>query len=375
MPRETVSDILKRVFVGSNFKCLEFEKRAVDADSASEYSEHDERIKGEIFENPRLTSFRDVRTAAITETTPSIISYFMDGSRRVFRFSDVVLENGKYFPVLAGQTGVAVLRRNPDGTLSPMLPYSRWENVLVLPDAIGKDDRLAIETAMRESGRFSFTVTDYVTGKSGGNQSDDYVTSATKKILDKMHDNEIWAVKAMMSDCVLRGDAMLMIDGSLQFRSDVLKRNDFQVNQLVNVVGVSKSFTPSQPVHGMKGGRHLGAVLQEMKFGQRTPVFKAGYGDFEKILGVWYLRIRQPGQMTTPLAGVLKIEVLANGAEEEDGLEADRVNSLSAMILSERNVTPFGADDRWANHLYPVYLTEKYLKSRFLSDVYFKGLL
>ena len=79
--------------------------------------------------------------------------------------------------------------------------------------------------------------------------------------------------------------------------------------------------------------------------------------------------------MTNPLAGVLKIEILAHGDEKENGLDKDRVDSLSAMIMSERNVTPYGSDTRWANHLYPIYLTESFLKSGFLSDIYFKGLL
>jgi hypothetical protein len=93
------------------------------------------------------------------------------------------------------------------------------------------------------------------------------------------------------------------------------------------------------------------------------------------VLGVWYLRIRPRQTLTSPLAGVIKIEVLANGDEKDDGLDGDRVDNLSALILSERNVTPYGSDTRWANHLYPIYLTESYLKSGFLSEVYFKGLL
>jgi hypothetical protein len=66
--------------------------------------------------------------------------------------------------------------------------------------------------------------------------------------------------------------------------------------------------------------------------------------------------------------------VPSNGDEQENGLDRDRVDHLS-LILSERNVTPYGSDNRWANHIYPIYLTELYLKSGFRSDVYFKGLL
>jgi hypothetical protein len=188
-----------------------------------------------------------------------------------------------------------------------------------------------------------------------------------------MRDMELDAVNRMMANRDLRDDAMLVVDGSLQFRRDVLKRNNFPISQLANAIGISKSFTPSQPISGTRGSKHLGTILQELEFGQRTPVFEAGHDEFADKLDVWYLRIRPRNQMSNPLAGVIKIEVLANGDERDDGLDRDCVDNLSALILSERNVTPYGSDNRWANHIYPIYLTELYLKSGFRSEVYFKG--
>lgn len=113
-----------------------------------------------------------------------------------------------------------------------------------------------------------------------------------------------------------------------------------------------------------------------MEFGHRTPVFKAGEDVFTDTLGVWYLRIRNRLAMTSPLEGVIKVEVLArNQRERDNGLDGGRIDTLSSYILSERNVTPYGSDSRWANHLYPIFLTESYLKSGFMSDVTFKRLL
>ncbi len=78
--------------------------------------------------------------------------------------------------------------------------------------------------------------------------------------------------------------------------------------------------------------------------------------------------------MTGPLQGILKIEVFAvDVSERENGLESDRVDNISRFLLSERNVTPYGADDRWSTHLYPIYLTEMYIKSNFMSDTLFQG--
>jgi hypothetical protein len=44
---------------------------------------------------------------------------------------------------------------------------------------------------------------------------------------------------------------------------------------------------------------------------------------------------------------------------------------ISAALLNERNPTCYGADLRFANHLYPVYLTESFIKSRFMSEEMF----
>lgn len=374
MPKKTVSDVMQDVFEASKFKCLPYEKRNLDEDPNSEYREYDDRIPGRMFENPETHKISPVRATGVDETVPTILTYFMDGSRRVFRFSDVILPDGRYYPVLAGQVGVAVLKRADDRSINPMRKYVCYENILVFPDTIRTEDQEILRAELA-NGNLHFHVAAYQTGNIGADRSNDFISTGTKKILDLMHDLELDAVNRMMADRDLRDDAMLVVDGSLQFRQDVLQRNKFPINQLANVIGISKSFTPSQPVIGAPGSKHLGTFLQNLEYGERTPVFKAGHDEFESVLGVWYLRIRRRPMMTNPLAGIIKIEALANGDEIENGIDRDRVDHLSALVLSERNVTPYGSDNRWANHIYPIYLTELYLKSGFRSDVYFKGLL
>jgi hypothetical protein len=376
MPQKTVSDVMQDIFggEGSRFKCLPYEKRNLDENPDSEYREYDSRIRGTMFENPENNLIRTVPTTGVDEQVRTILTYFMDGSRRVFRFSDVILPDGRYYPILAGQVGVAVLKRTDDRSVSPMRTYVRYENILVFPDTIDPADQEALRSELAKRD-LKFAVAAYETGHTGGNQNEDYISIGTKKILDLMHDLELDSVKRMMTDRDLRDDAMLVVDGSLQFRREVLRRNQFPITQLANVIDISKSFTPSQPVTGARGSKHLGTFLQNLEYGQRTPVFKAGHDEFADVLGVWYLRIRPRRMMTTPLAGIVKIEVLANGDERDNGLDRDRVDHLSALILSERNITPYGSDNRWANHIYPIYLAELYLKSGFSSDVYFKGLL
>lgn len=79
--------------------------------------------------------------------------------------------------------------------------------------------------------------------------------------------------------------------------------------------------------------------------------------------------------MTNPLQGIVKVECYAiDDRELQDGLDADRVNTISAYLLRERNVTPYGQDSRWASHIYPVYAAESFIKASFLSDTRFKAL-
>ena len=125
---------------------------------------------------------------------------------------------------------------------------------------------------------------------------------------------------------------------------------------------------------GKKGRRKdVGSITFGLHFGERTSAFKTT--EKEKIIGMWYVRIRPPHMMTNPLQGIVKLECYAIDPEDiESGLDADRINTISGHILRERNVTPFKADLRWASHIYPIYLAEQYIKSSFMSDTRFKAL-
>ena len=67
--------------------------------------------------------------------------------------------------------------------------------------------------------------------------------------------------------------------------------------------------------------------------------------------------------------------LLVDDGTVENGLPSDEVDTISANIVWERLPTCYGSDVRWANHLYPIYLTERCLKSRRLSDHVIMNLL
>ena len=48
-------------------------------------------------------------------------------------------------------------------------------------------------------------------------------------------------------------------------------------------------------------------------------------------------------------------------------LYSTEVNTLSANLINERNPVCYGLDSRWANHIYPVYLTEQYIKQMYIG--------
>ena len=74
----------------------------------------------------------------------------------------------------------------------------------------------------------------------------------------------------------------------------------------------------------------------------------------------------------TPFDGVLKVEKIL--ASSDDIIDSELVDLLSAHLINERMPTCYGSDLCWANHLYPIYLTESFVKSRYLSTESFLNL-
>ena len=174
----------------------------------------------------------------------------------------------------------------------------------------------------------------------------------------------------------------LIKDGSLQYKpqktSDIKELSKIK-NNYRWVIGVSKLFNPEFSKD--KSGKSNAAALANLPLYHRTPAFMFQH-DREKwsFLGdytysVWYVRIREKSRTESPFAGIVKIEkILITEDEIQYGLDSDLVDILTANIINERNPVCYGRDSRWANHLYPVYLTERFLKSKYLSDIHFLNL-
>jgi hypothetical protein len=136
---------------------------------------------------------------------------------------------------------------------------------------------------------------------------------------------------------------------------------------------VSKSFNTSKN-NLLKKKAQIGVLLSELEFGERTPVFKIDLDNGRYSIGSWYLRIREKIQCRHPLEGIIKIEKMAVNEEIEEGLNSASVDEISSHLLAEINPSCHGKDSRWANHIYPIYCTEKMIKTSFLNDSHFENL-
>lgn len=61
-------------------------------------------------------------------------------------------------------------------------------------------------------------------------------------------------------------------------------------------------------------------------------------------------------------------------SNDGDFISTDIIDTISANIIREAYPVCFGQDSRWANHLYPVFLTETFCKSNYVNNDIFINL-
>ena len=196
-------------------------------------------------------------------------------------------------------------------------------------------------------------------------------------IVDEMQLQDLLTIRRMIQQNMIGDQAMLAKDGGLQYRHDKIKDLNLSkddIVQLRNVIGLAKTFNASMPLGKGRKRQSLGNLTKGLQWKERTTVISPP-DNKGTAYGWWYLRLRPTKWMYSPLQGIVKIEVFATGQEKEDGISQERADTISSYVLAERNVTPYKADARWATHIYPIYLTETYLRSSFLSHTRFKSLI
>ena len=309
-----------------------------------------------------------------------ILSYFLDGSRRVFKVDDIayVQSGGRsiIYPVIAGQIGVGCCHRVNKKVVPVQL---KREFVLSMPDVADADGKPGFwpATAKKlsecdELKRLGIEFAAILPYKTSKNDDKKFEDRATACVQDRMIESEKKLVADLVREGKLNQNNYLVKDGSLEYRptkEDKADKKRYQTfkNNYNWVIGVSKNFNP-EVCEDINGKPNPGFIA-DLPLYHRTPV--AEYenpmlGDIK--FAVWYIRLRDKEKTRTPFDGVLKVEkILVTEEEIEVGIDSEQVDTLSAYLINERNPVCYGSDLRWANHIYPIYLTESFVKSRYLS--------
>lgn len=317
---------------------------------------------------------------------PPLFHYFLDGSRMVYKVDDIQYDK-KVYPLVAGQISVACCERimQADGISFGSFQHVEEEtySVLALPTAAnsrGIDSGVFFrnlcnkinesQPAKRKGIRIQ-KVLVYTSSQQDGS----FDKLATARIQDEMVDCEKKIVATLVAQHKLTPDNYLIKDGSLQYKT--IKTGDFGEMKKIRanyqrVVGVSKMFNPNLMRNNK--GQSIAAEIANLPLFHRTPaiMWEPDPAFCEANFAIWYVRVRERDKTATPYSGILKIEkMLMTGEEAEHGLQTDEVDMITANIINERNPVCYGKDARWANHLYPIYMTESYCKSKFKSEYYF----
>ncbi len=333
---------------------------------------------------------RDMRgRAEICMHGAPLFKYFLDGSRRVYKVDDIQYDK-KVFPIVSGQISVACCSRE----LNDDYTYRNFRHieeetypVLCLPvtangEGIDNEvffrnlrDKINTIPQLINAGVQIEKVLYYRTKLEG---RETFENKGIARIQDEMVDCEKKIVSSLVSRRLLTQDSYLIKDGSIQYKP--MKTGNYKElahirNNYRHVIGVSKKFNPNL-MRDLKDQSSAGQIAR-LPLYHRTPAFLWQPGEEwgNVNFAIWYVRLRDIKRTESPYAGIIKVEkMLMTGHEAEYGLSTDEIDTITANLINERNPVCYGTDARWANHLYPVYMTECYCKNRFKSDYYFLNL-
>jgi hypothetical protein len=324
--------------------------------------------EGEEFERSRIFEKDNkfgkfVQIKSITKT--SNFSYFLDGSRLTYKIGDIETTDHKFMPIVAGQIATGVCKRN-DGKIKKQAIEKA--NIILLHSSINEDDLYDFKDKMKAINiRNAPFIVETYRQKNQETRPENFAIATIHKIMQEL---EIKMLTEMVESRLLKPEKMLVIDGSLQFMN---KKADIRLFE--NVIGISKTYNPNLTGILKRKKQQIGTVLTKLEFGERTPVYEYQFSNSNRQIGAWYLRIRPKKFVKNPLDGIVKVEKIAYlDDDKEDGFDSGLIDNISQSILLERNVTSYGKETRWPNHLYAIHLTERMLKDSFLSSEYFLNL-
>ena len=303
-----------------------------------------------------------------------ILNYFLDGTRRVYKVDEIAYVQSRrktFYPIVAAQVTVGCCRR-----VEKKLHVEGFadEIILALPDAAnfsGQDGffpaLVSKSNALLAEKNSPIKISKIVEYSTSRDVTEKFEDRAIVKILEHMHNAEINLVAELVKRGRLDKKNFLVKDGSLEYRT--LPDRKFNAKNYGFVIGVSKKFNPLL-VHDTTEKINPGFVADLPTF-HRTPVTIVERGHFHggNKFAVWYVRLRDQKFTDSPFDGVVKVEKILVTDDEvaKNKIDSEDVDMLSAYLINERNPVCYGTDSRWANHIYPIFLTESFIKSRSIS--------
>jgi len=379
---EKILDFIAKETDGKNYKSYKYCFESVEIPKLEYEDKKGIQVKKKGETDKSLITAKSVKALAdsIGKNGKPLFKFFLDGSRRTYKVDDIAYGK-RLYPVIAGQIGVAVCERQDKHTFKPVnlknpLVISIPENAnaqtslgnsdLFFNNLIKKlnEQKILINQNLKFSKILPYKNTAL-------KDNDKYEDRGVAKIQDEMIALEQKVVFELVKAKKLNDNSFLIKDGSLEYMKSGEARELSVIKSNYDcVIGVSKAFNPEALSNDVKD---ISRRIAELKLYHRTPAFMYQTERIPNVkFAVWYLRIRET---LSPFDGVLKIEkILVRDIQEEDGLDSDEIDLISANIINERNPVCYGKDDRWAKHLYPIYLTEAYIKSQYLSDIHFINL-
>jgi len=367
---------------GKNYKSYKYCFESVEVPKLIYEDKKGIQVKRKGETDRSLTQYKSLKELAdkLSKSSSPLFKYFLDGSRRTYKVDDIAYGK-RLYPIIAGQIGVAVCERIDKHTFKPFL----LENPLVIsvPEnanattSLGNDDlffnnlknKINQQTILEKQG---LKIAKILTYKNTAlKDNDKYEDRGIAKIQNEMINLEQNIVFNLAKKKKLNDNSFLIKDGSLEYMKTGESKELSQIKSNYDcVVGVSKLFNPEALSKDVKD---ISRKIAELPVYCRTPAFMYQTERIPDVkFSVWYLRIRKTN---SPFEGVLKLEkILVRDIQEDEGLDSDEIDLISANIINERNPVCYGKDARWAKHLYPVYITENYKKSKYLSDLHFINL-
>jgi len=379
---ERILDFIAKETDGKNYKSYKYCFESVEIPKIN-YDDKKGIIvkkKGETDRSLKTTkSVKDLADKISNKSEP-LFKYFLDGSRRTYKIDDIAYGK-RLYPIIAGQIGVAICEREDEHTFTPI----SLKNPLV----ISLPENANAQTTIGNSNLFFNNLIQKLNNQellknqnlefskilpyknTVLKENDKYEDRGVAKIQDEMIALEQKVVFELVKARKLTDSSFLIKDGSLEYMKsgDAKELSEIKSNYDC-VIGLSKAFNPEALSNDVKD---ISRKIAELKLYHRTPAFMYQTERIPDVkFAVWYLRIRET---LSPFDGVLKIEkILVRDIQEEEGLDSDEIDLISANIINERNPVSYGKDNRWEKHLYPIFLTESYIKSKYLSDIHFINL-